>query len=384
MSHSLVAKRLEAAAVRGLLGVGQAHRVAVALELARTLPQGDAQPLVGSVSGETLGRALGLSRAAVHKHVENLRSLGFAIAPVAGSGYRLERSLSDSVVAEAVLPFLLDLVEPETARFVGLPYRYIAQCTSTNSALKEIASSAPSGAVVVTDEQIGGRGRLGRTWMSEPGKDLTLSVLLRPALGPAQAHLLSLAAALAVAEVLESIPGLEGQVGIKWPNDVLLRGKKVCGILLEGSMDSDRLQWAVAGVGLNVNGDPQTLTRGLTPEQELEWLGRPKPTSLRDHLGEEVARAPLLARILVGMARRCVEVDASSLLEGLRQRDVLAGHQVEVLSGPPRNEPAVSGEAVGIGQEGQLQIRTCAGETVSVFAGDVTVRSPGLVNSADD
>jgi BirA family biotin operon repressor/biotin-[acetyl-CoA-carboxylase] ligase len=375
MVHPPLTERLDAAVARGVLEIGPAHRVALAAELARTLPDANAMPAPATLSGEVLGRTLGLSRAAVHKHVEHLRSVGFAVASVAGAGYRLVGPFDNLVVAEAVLPFLLDLVERETPWVAGLPYRYLVRCGSSNLALRQIAGASPSGTVVVTDEQTGGRGRLGRTWLSEPGKDLTFSVLLRPALAPAQAHLLSLAAALAVAEVLESIPDLGGRVGIKWPNDVLLDEKKLCGILLEGSMDADRLQWAVAGIGLNVNSNPSALVHDLTPQEKQEWEGRPSPTSLREQLGREVARAPLLARLLARLTHRWTGVDPGGLLEGLRRRDVLTGRQVEVLSGPPANESVVSGEALGIGPEGQLLVRGPTGDVVPVFAGDVTVRS---------
>jgi BirA family biotin operon repressor/biotin-[acetyl-CoA-carboxylase] ligase len=376
MAGDSLSDRLDAAVARGLLGIGSAHRVALATRLASTLP-GAGSEIYPVLSGEELGRILGLSRAAVHKHVEHLRSLGFGIAPIAGSGYRLEHPFTDLVAAEAVLPRLLECVDPGPPWVAGLPYQYLAACGSTNQVLKQAAASSPSGAAVVTDDQRGGRGRLGRTWVSQPGKDLTFSVLLHPALVPAQAHLLSLAAALAVAEVLEGIPGLGGRVGIKWPNDVLLSGDKVCGILLEGSMDADRLHWAVAGIGLNVNSDPAGLVRGLPPEAREEWMGRPRPASLRAQVGRDVPRAPLLGTLLARLTERWTDLEAGSILEGLRRRDVLAGRRVEVLSGPPRNELVVAGESLGIGPEGQLLVRTAASDTVAVFAGDVTVRGMG-------
>ncbi|MBN1631622.1 MAG: biotin--[acetyl-CoA-carboxylase] ligase [Thermoleophilia bacterium] len=371
--------RLDIAVAQDLVTAGQARRVALALELLRTLPDAEvgtfAPGFAASVSGEALGGALGLSRAAVHKHVEHLRTLGFAIATVAGAGYRLERPFDDLVAAEAVLPCLLSLLPADPVWTAGLPYRHVAGCSSTNAELKVLAATAPAGTALVADEQTGGRGRLGRTWVSRRGQDLTFSVLLRPNLGPAQAHLLSLAAALAVAEVLEDLEGLEGRVAIKWPNDVLMGGRKVCGILLEGSMDADRLQWVVAGIGLNVNSDPEALLRGLDPNQEREWRGKPAPTSLHEELGHEISRAPLLARLLVRLTQRWKEVERPELLEGLQRRDVLVGRHVEVLSGPPLDEPVVSGEAVGIGPVGQLLVRVASGETVPVFAGDVTVMS---------
>ena len=386
MIRSLLHERLDAAVAGGLLGVGLAHRVALAAQLAQTLPGAHSDPVLAAVSGEALGRTLGLSRAAVHKHMERLRSLGFAVVPVAGAGYRLERPFSDLVVAEAVLPMLLDIVPPESPWTAGLPYRYLPRCDSTNVVLKQVSTSTSSGKLVVTDEQTRGRGRLGRTWVSDPGKDLMFSVLLRPALAPARAHLLSLAAALAVAEVLEIIPGLEGRVAIKWPNDVLVGDDKVCGILLEGSMDADRLQWAVAGIGLNVNSAPSALVRGLAPEEARVWMGKSLPVSLREYLGQDVARGPLLASLLARLTSRWVGLEtegdrgaasgeAGGILAGLRRLDALAGRSVEVVSGPPQHSPVATGKGLGIGPEGQLLVRSASGETVAVFAGDVTVRA---------
>ncbi len=377
--QDVLTQKLEKAVSRGLLGLGCAHRVSLAARLVTTLP-GDEGGATEALSGQALGKELGLSRAAVHKHIEQLRALGVAIEPVAGAGYRLARPFADLVAAETALPYVLRSMDAGAAWSAGLPYHYFSACDSTNRVLKRKAASSPAGTVVVTDEQTGGRGRLGRTWVSGPGKDLTFSVLLRPAVEPARAHLLSLAGALAVAEVLESMAGLEGFVGIKWPNDVLLGNRKVCGVLLEGSMDPDRIEWAVAGIGLNVNSDPDALVACLPEEQASrasEWRGKPRPTSLRAALGCDLARAPLLARILTRLTERWSGVDDDAVLAGLRERDVLAGRRVTVLSGPPRDEPVLSGEALGIGAEGQLLIEDSSGETVAVFAGDVTVREAG-------
>lgn len=393
---------------RGVVGAGLAHRAVLAARLTRTLPQAGPGACPGAISGEALAGTLGLSRAAVHKHVGCLRMLGFAVGSLPGAGYRLERPFADLVAAEAVLPFLLGIVRPEMPWMAGLPFLYLPRCESTNLSLKEAMAprrgagrgateapalgGLPAGALVVTDEQTGGRGRLGRTWSAEAGRDLTFSVFLRPSLAPAQAHLLSLAAALAVAEVVETLPGLGGRVAVKWPNDVLLGDEKVCGILLEGSMDVDRLHWAVAGIGLNVNSTSSALVAALEPGDAEAWAGRPRPVSLRESLGHEVPRAPLLAALLARLTSRWTELEdrndrvpdgaggsgAARVLAALRQRDALAGRQVEVLSGSQgqgRQEVIASGEAAGIGPEGQLLVRRASGEIVAVFAGDVTLRA---------
>jgi BirA family biotin operon repressor/biotin-[acetyl-CoA-carboxylase] ligase len=364
----------------GRLGPGMAHRLALVGLLTRTLPP-NGRPL----SGEELARALGLTRAAVHKHVEHLRTLGFRVESVAGAGYRLAAPYSDLVAAEAVLPYLWDLTQEPALRAqcpVGLPYHYHQECWSTNALARESALTLPSGAVVVTDRQTRGRGRLDRTWLSEPGKDLTFSVLLRPSLAPAQAQLMSLAAGLAVAEVLEGRLGLRGTVGLKWPNDVLLDGRKVCGVLVEGSLDADRLHWVVVGVGLNVNSQASRWPGNAESAKAQEWKGRPRPVSLAEYLGRPLERAPLLAGLLAGLGERCAKLGtppatAEALLAAWRERDVLLGQAVEVATS--RGEAVLLGTAVGLGPEGQLLVREtggkrAAGRVVPVFAGDVRVR----------
>ena len=186
-----------------LLGPGATRRLALLERLLPSPAHEGAEAFEGAVSGESLGKILGLSRAAVHKHVEHLRADGFAVESAGGAGYRLTLPFTDLVASEAVLPFLLEGMDPRWTWVAGLPYHYQARCASTNLALRQEAASSPSGTVVVTDEQTGGRGRLGRTWVSEPGKDLTFSVLVVPSLAPAQVHLLSLAAALAVADTVD-------------------------------------------------------------------------------------------------------------------------------------------------------------------------------------
>jgi BirA family biotin operon repressor/biotin-[acetyl-CoA-carboxylase] ligase len=410
----LLDKRLEAAVAAGLLSSGTAHRVGMAARLtsrlADTYAGGGGKTGVAPISGQALAGMMGLSRAAVHKHVRHLRALGFAVTSAPGKGYRLDSPFADLVAAEAVLPFLLGTAHaalpapgplPVGLPPVGLPYIYLEQCGSTNLVIREAmalrgeatgppavgrtpsrrgASGPPTGTVVVTDEQTAGRGRLSRTWSSRPGADLTFSVLLRPALAPGEAHLFSLAAGLTVAEVLETLPGFEGKATVKWPNDVLLGDKKVCGILLEGSMDAESLHWVVVGVGLNVNSLSSTLMTASTPEEATAWVGRPRPVSLWEHVGRETPRAPLLAVMLERLGRRWAALEGGSsaraeVLEQLQRRDALAGRLVEVAkaTGPP--ESTVTGEAVGLGPEGQLLVRRASGEMLEVFAGDVTVRS---------
>jgi BirA family biotin operon repressor/biotin-[acetyl-CoA-carboxylase] ligase len=233
--------------------------------------------------------------------------------------------------------------------------------------------------VVATDHQVGGRGRLGRRWSDQAGEALMFSVLLRPSLAPGQAHLISLAAGLAVAQVLEALPGLAGRVSVKWPNDVLIDERKVCGILVEGSMDVDRLHWVVVGVGVNVNGDSDSLSRAINEQGDEGADVRPQPVSLEEASGAVVPRAALFARLLARLTDLFRSLDtgtagAEELLLGLRTRDALKGRTVEVFGGSDMRHVMARGTAAGIGSEGQLLVRTAGGEVVSVVAGDVSLR----------
>ncbi len=284
---------------------------------------------------------------------------------------------TDSVSSETVVPLLVDLAEPGAAWVAGLPFEYLPSCPSTNAVLKRMAETAPSGMAVVTDHQTAGRGRLGRSWISSPGLDLAFSVLLHPALEPARGHLLSIASGVAVAEVLEECLGLTGHVSLKWPNDVLVERKKICGILLEASADAERIRWAVAGIGLNVNSEPERLVAALAPDQAAEWQGRPAPISLKEFLGRDVPRAPLLAALLARLTVRWTALERADevrrLLGEWRRRDALAGRRVQVHAGAGRREVVAVGEAAGIGDEGQLLVRSADGAVREIFAGDVSV-----------
>ncbi|MCJ7797150.1 MAG: biotin--[acetyl-CoA-carboxylase] ligase, partial [Thermoleophilia bacterium] len=324
---------------------------------------------------------LGISRAAVHKHVETLRLAGVAVDSSRGGGYRLSAPL-DSVLPEVVLPLLLGADETGSGRprgaipsSIGLPYRYFAAMDSTNEALKEIAHhEGPAGALVVTDDQRGGRGRLGRRWISQPGKDLTFSLLLRPRVLPAEAARLVLAAGLAVAEVIERLLGPERTVGIKWPNDVLVDGRKVCGILSEASMDMDRLHWVVIGIGLNVNGRPVEAVSG---ERSDAW--RPAAASLAESAGEVLRRPALLAQLLDALAQRWRQVETGaweSVRDACAERDLLRGTSVVVRSGFSSDSVVTEGTAEGLGREGELLVRGQDGVIRAVRAGEVTLSGP--------
>lgn len=195
------------------------------------------------VSGEMLSDRLGVSRTAVWKCIRELREEGYDIEASSRKGYKLG---STEVYNAAEIQWALP------TRILGKQVVYRPVLDSTNVLAKRLAmEDCPEGTVVVADTQTAGRGRLGRDWSSSPCKGIWMSVVLRPAAKPEEVNLITLAAAVAVVRALKDAAGVEA--AIKWPNDVLLDGKKVCGILTEMGSEMERVHYVILGIGINVN-----------------------------------------------------------------------------------------------------------------------------------
>ncbi len=309
----------------------------------------------GFISGAALCRHLGMSRMAVWKHIDHLRTLGYDIEAAPRRGYRL-RSRPGRPLPTEVEPLLV------TARF-GRELVYFDRVDSTNRLAGTHAErGAPEGFTVVADAQDAGRGRLDRAWHSPPGTNLYLSVVLRPAVAPQAVPSLALAAGLAVLRAVGVLcPHLH--VGLKWPNDLWLEGRKLGGILCEMRTELDRVHHAIVGIGLNVN------------TQAADWPADLAPTaiSLRQALGKPVSRPLLLAEIL----RRFEDLydhwqrdGLKPLLPELETFSVLSGRPVRVhdLAGD------LAGTAVGLTPAGALLLEQPDGTRREVIAGDVRVR----------
>ena len=307
----------------------------------------------GEVSSRVLCERLGVSRAAVWKQVETLRVGGYEIEACSRRGYRLVRA-PDTPCAAEVRPLL-------TTRRIGRDCRYVPETGSTN---RDVAALAQRGAeedvVIVAGQQTAGRGRMTRAWFSPPEVNLYFSLLLRPAVEPGRAASLPLVAGLAVAEALAAlVPEIDPR--IKWPNDILIGDKKVCGILCEMQAETDCVRHIIPGIGVNVN-----LTRGLLPE---ELRGR--ATSLRIETGRVFSRAVVLAAILNRFEplydRWCRE-GFEELLPAVAARDALAGRTVTLEQGGRR----VTGKADGIQPDGALRLVTAQG-LVPVYSGEAHI-----------
>lgn len=202
-----------------------------------------------AVSGADLAERLGISRAAIWARIEELRALGYDIHASPHGGYRL-RSAPDVLHGDDLLALL------DQEMVIGRDIRVFQETTSTNDLVDKLGrDGVREGAVVFAESQTKGRGRLGRSWVSSANKGLWFSVLLRPSLSPQCATQITVASATALARALKNAARVEPE--IKWPNDILIKGRKVCGILTEMSAEIDKINYIVLGIGVNVNFAPE-------------------------------------------------------------------------------------------------------------------------------
>jgi BirA family biotin operon repressor/biotin-[acetyl-CoA-carboxylase] ligase len=308
------------------------------------------------VSGHDLAATLGLSRNAEWKQIQALREGGYEIEGSHARGYRL-LARPDRLSADALSGHL-------RTTWLGRNLVCHESTGSTNDDAAALArAGAVEGTVVVADAQTAGRGRLGRDWVSRPAANLYASIVLRPRIAPAQAPQLSLVAGVAVADALEG-HGVEPT--IKWPNDVLLGGRKVCGVLTEIEAEADLVGWVVVGIGVNLNAGPQDFPEDL----------RDKAVSLQMATGDAVDRARFAAALLASF-ERSYEVFRSggfaSLRDAWMRRASMVGRRIEV-AGPTGSQ---TGICVGIDSDGALLLKeeggAAGGATRRIIAGDVSV-----------
>jgi BirA family biotin operon repressor/biotin-[acetyl-CoA-carboxylase] ligase len=308
----------------------------------------------GSISGAELSQKLGISRAAIWARIEELRALGYDIEASPHQGYRLLNA-PDLLHAED-LGWRL-----EENRIIGRDIRVFEQTTSTNDIIEKLArDGAKEGAVVFAETQTAGRGRLGRSWLSPARKGLWFSVLLRPKLSPSVATQLTVASAAAVRNAIESQTGLKPE--IKWPNDILVSGKKVAGILTELSAELDRIKYILVGIGVDVNLNPSDFPHGL----------RHEATSLKIESGKTVARADLAAAILWQFDQQYARILAgefNAVADEWERHCTTLGQRLVIHLGERR----VCGRAESLGEDGALLLRTDHGHLERIIGGDVRI-----------
>lgn len=308
----------------------------------------------GHVSGQKLSRALGVTRTAVWKHIEALRKSGYTIEASPSKGYRLE----------GPLPFNgTEVSSLLKTGFIGRELRFHNEVGSTNAEAFELArNGAREGTVVMAESQAGGKGRLGRKWESPAGLNIYMSILLRPPIPPEEAHWLTFVAAVAAAEAISEF--CPARPVLKWPNDVLVNGRKAAGILLEMGSEPERVHFVVMGIGVNVN-----MTRSMFPEYI-----RNTATSVREAKGGEVDRSALAARLLSSVElwyKVYLAEGPVPILSEWKRYFGFEGKEIRVVS----FGNAVKGVCLGVDDTGALLIREPGGAVRKIVAGDMEAAS---------
>lgn len=311
------------------------------------------------MSGQQLCDRFGVTRTAVWKVINQLKEEGYRIESVSSKGYRLltgdEDILSQSEIASRL-----------TTKWAGRKVYYFDITGSTNTDAKRLGEEGePHGTVVVADIQNAGKGRRGRQWQTLSGTALAFTILLRPEFAPDKASMLTLVMALSVAQAVEEVSCVTAT--IKWPNDIVMNKKKICGMLTEMTMtpEMDEIQYVVIGAGINVN-------NGSAEEFQEEI--RQTATSLKIEAGRQINRAGLLERVLVRFEENygtfLETLDLSRLRETYQEHLQGVGKEVKVLD--PTGE--YTGISRGINDRGELIVEKENGESVRVYAGEVSVR----------
>jgi len=305
------------------------------------------------VSGESLSRKMDVTRSAVWKHILRLKEEGYVIESSRRKGY-LFRQSSDLLLAHEIREGL------PTRVFGKRDIVYFQETDSTNLRAKSLADGgAPEGTVVIAEGQTEGRGRRGRTWFSPAGEGIYVSIILRPALSPNEASRLTLLAAVAAAETVLQLTPL--RVRIKWPNDIMVREKKLAGILTQVSTEMDAVDYIVVGLGLNVN----------TPLKSFPDDLRNRATSIRAETKQPFPRIRLLRLYLEIFENRYETFRLSGfqpVLERWKELADIIGRKIRV----DLLNHHYKGEVVDIDHDGVLILRERNGTLQRIVSGDVT------------
>jgi len=306
------------------------------------------------ISGEVLAQKLGISRVAVWKQIQRLKNMEYEIIADQNLGYCLI-SRPDLLIPQEVQRGL-------STKYIGKEIFYFPELKSTNIIAKEKAlhraEGINEGTLIITERQSAGKGRLGREWFS-PAGGIWLSIILYPQLPPFSISRITLMTAVAVVKAIKMCTQIEPQ--IKWPNDILINEKKVCGILTEMIAELDIINWVVVGIGINVNVDHQKFPEDI----------QANTISLKEVSGKEVLRVKLAQTFLQEFEKyydKLRRKEFSSILKEWKLYSHTLGRKIRVDMG----ERIITGEAVDINEEGALVLKKEDGERVEIISGTVS------------
>jgi BirA family biotin operon repressor/biotin-[acetyl-CoA-carboxylase] ligase len=307
----------------------------------------------GHISGAKLGERLNISRTAVWKHIGELRKRGYEIGSSPRCGYSFVKG-TNLLIPEDIVPGL-------KTHIIGKRILYREEVTSTQDIAKKMArDSAEEGTIVISESQTEGRGRKGRSWVSPRDGGVYLSIILRPKLVPSRVLQISLVAGVAVIKAIKGVAPLQPEM--KWPNDIIIGGKKVGGILTEMSCELDGVNYIVLGIGVNVNTPGYLLTK---PTDGVA-------TSLAEECGEDISRVGFVQCLLAefeAIYNEFLTTGFCPIREEWKAMNNTIGSRVKITEA----EGEIEGKALDIDAEGFLLVRKENGDVKKILSGDVTL-----------
>lgn len=312
------------------------------------------------ISGQEISNKYQITRAAVWKHIKKLKEEGYDIESVTNRGYRLVEE--PDTLETAYLDFEEDWI-------LGKEYIYFDEINSTNTYAKQVALDKQEGTIILAEKQTQGKGRLGRAWSSGKGLGIYMTVILKPQILPADTVIITQVAAAAIVQAIKKT--LQCDAKIKWPNDIIINNKKVCGILTELSGEIENLNYIVIGIGINVNQVEEDFEKGLED----------KATSIRACLGKKVSRKKLFHAAIESLNNMYKEFitqkSVDSVMNICREYSATIGKEVRVVY----NNKNIEGKAIDITENGSLLVQDKDGNLTEIISGEASVR--GLYRYVD-
>lgn len=304
------------------------------------------------ISGEELSDKYQVSRTAIWKHINSLKKEGYVIETAHKKGYRLVIS-SDKLIPQALESNL-------NTEKIGKKIIYFDTIDSTNTYSKGIARDVSHGTVIISEEQSKGRGRLGRDWSSPKGEGIWMSIILKPDIPPAEGMKMTQVAAAAVCKAIRNYTKLDAL--IKWPNDIILHGKKVCGILTEMAGELNKIEYLIIGIGINAN------------VKEFPEALQDRATSLAIEKGMEINRQALIIEVLQTFEELYQDYIKQGNLQRtltiVRNYSALLGKEIIVIKGSQK----LKANVCGINDEGLLEVVYEDGKKELLLSGEVSIR----------
>ncbi|MFQ9310970.1 MAG: biotin--[acetyl-CoA-carboxylase] ligase [Paraclostridium sordellii] len=303
------------------------------------------------ISGEEISKRLGISRTAVWKHINALKEQGYEIESVNRKGYRLKESPNDILSKE-------NIVHELNTDFIGREIVHFESIDSTNNYAKNVANEKVDGTVIISEEQLGGRGRLGKKWHSRKYDGIWMSIILKPDISPMDAPFITLIAGASIVKALDNL-GIKST--IKWPNDIILNNKKVCGILTELSAEIERVNYIVLGIGINV--------KTLDFPEDIKNIA----TSIKKE-SYEASRVDIIRNILEEFEKNYIDYtvngDKSKTLDICRKFSAIINKEIYIIK---NNEKEIV-KCIDINSDGNLIIQDKEGNKKEIVSGEVSIR----------